>query len=78
MRKIFAKLYALEKSGIGCIDDLESIVAAYYGWTQEELANKYDEIVEKINRTHNYETNQEFMVLIYKGYIELFFNQEVE
>jgi hypothetical protein len=33
MRKIFAKLYALEKSGIGCIDDLESIVAAYYGWT---------------------------------------------
>jgi hypothetical protein len=77
MKNILVKLYALEKSGIGCISDLEELVAAQYGWSQEELASKYREITEKINATHNYKTSQEFSDLIYKEYITLFFNQEV-
>lgn len=78
MKKTLAKIYALEKAGFDCIDYLEELVASCYALSKEELASKYDEITKKINETHNYKTNQEFMDLIYKEYIKLFFNLEVE
>lgn len=72
MKKILAKLYATEAAGFSCMDDLETMVAGLYGYTVQELKDKYSEITKKINATHDYHTNREFQELIYKEYMILF------
>ena len=75
MKNILAKIYAKEMAGFSTVYDLEEVLAGLYGYSTQELRDKYTEITEKINATHNYTTNQEFGELIYKEYMALF-NEE--
>lgn len=69
--KNIKNLYALEISGFSCLNDLERLVANELGITPEELANKYQEIADKINEKHDYKSDLEFRVRLYAEYCKL-------
>lgn len=73
--KNLMKLYALEKSGQGCIDLLETMVASELGISKEQLAAKYNEIADRVNSYASGCTNEQFKQMLYLEY-SLMLNDE--
>lgn len=69
-RKLF-EIYALEKAGLSCIEILEELVAKELQIPKEELANKYQEITNKINTYASGYNDYAFRNLIYTEYMNM-------
>ena len=71
-RKMLLKLYALEKSGLGCLDELESWIAPYTNMDVKELKAKYKEITARVKSLNENLTDAEFRRLVYLEYLAMF------